>query len=570
LARQLHYNEASVGDFATRELAPGSPMNSGKKGTPVLDEATFQKLLAAAYVLQEHHDRSQPAEAAAPRPDNPDSDSDTSILAQIVEIQHEIQTNRLDLEATTNLIAERIVRITGAQGAAIGIMQDGQILYRAARGSLASQLGKTLRPEATLSANTVLHDVILRCTDASADFRVNPEITKRAGISSLISVPVLHGGKTGGALELVFSRKDAFHDQDVRTCQLMAGLVTEALTRTTEEEWRKGLAAERASMLEVLEKIKPQLARLANSPDAALELAKTAGAEAEDTLGPQPCENCGREMGPGELFCGSCGTSRASVSRNDLQSKWATLWNLQKAAQDLPPPPPVTEDPDALIEGLGKPDLRGALTEELSALEESAQPSSPERPTAEMATPDLSLAALLTDQADLAETDAKGPESRVWFRSIAVSPPARQLRNAWQKYSPFVRQHRGDLALGASLLLFLITILWAISAQKPTTSADSGNASATATAAPRKPNRKPAPPKLSFFDQMLVDMGLAEPPPAPSYSGNPDIPVWIDVQSAVYYCPGSDLYGKTPQGRIASQRDAQQDQFEPASRKVCD
>jgi hypothetical protein len=145
-----------------------------------------------------------------------------------------------------------------------------------------------------------------------------------------------------------------------------------------------------------------------------------------------------------------------------------------------------------------------------------------------------------------------------------------QLRSAWQKYSPFIRKHRGDLALGASAFLFLIAILWAVSSNKPTTSADSGTSPTSAAAAPAKPKRKPAPPKLSFFDQMLVDMGLAEPPPAPSYSGNPDVPVWIDVQSAVYYCPGSDLYGKTPQGRIASQRDAQQDQFEPASRKVCD
>ena len=46
----------------------------------------------------------------------------------------------------------------------------------------------------------------------------------------------------------------------------MAGLVTEALTHTAQGEWRKGVAAERASMLEVLEKIKPQLARLANKP----------------------------------------------------------------------------------------------------------------------------------------------------------------------------------------------------------------------------------------------------------------------------------------------------------------
>src|ERR1700740_2338988 len=119
----------------------------------------------------------------------------------------------------------------------------------------------------------------------------------------MIAVPVLQSGKTGGALELVFTRKDAFHDQDVRTCQLMAGLVTEALTRTVEEDWRKGLAAERASMLEVLEKIKPQLARLANAPEAALALTK-AQPDATANLEKSTCQHCGNELAAEELICG--------------------------------------------------------------------------------------------------------------------------------------------------------------------------------------------------------------------------------------------------------------------------
>ena len=369
-------------------------MNSSKKNAPVLDEATFQKLLAAAYVLQEHHDRSQPTELVSAQPENPDADSDTSILAQIVEIQHETQTNHLDLDATTSLIAERILRITGAQGAAIGILQENQLFYRAARGILADQLGKTVRPDATLSATTVLHDAILRCSDASSDFRVNPEIAKRVGIGSVISVPVLQDGKTGGALELVYSAKNAFQDQDVRTGQLMAGLVTEALTRTTEEQWRKGLAAERASMLEVLEKIKPQLARLANSPDAALTVTRNDLDKTDSVVEEPSCPNCGREMTPEELFCGTCGTSRASVSRNDLQSKWATLWNLQKAAQDAPPPS-VTEDPEALIERLARQDASDLPTQELATVSQKPEFPAPERSPDSVATASISEAQLV-------------------------------------------------------------------------------------------------------------------------------------------------------------------------------
>jgi hypothetical protein len=172
----------------------------------------------------------------------------------------------------------------------------------------------------------------------------------------------------------------------------------------------------------------------------------------------------------------------------------------------------------------------------------------------------------------LVPTPNQTGEARVWLHSIAVSPPAVQLRGFWQKTKSFARTHRGDLALGASVVRVPITHIWAVSPDHSTTSADTGKSTTANTGVVPKPKRKlaPAPPKLGFFDQLLVDLGLAEAPPAPSYGGNPNVPVWVDVHTALYYCPGSDLYGKTPQGKIASQRDAQQDQFEPASRRVCE
>jgi len=544
-----------------------------KNGGPVLDEATFQKLLAAAYVLQEHHDQTKPASPVESKTDGPDSDSDTSILAQIVETQHEIQANHLDLDGTTSVVMERIVKITGAQGAAIGILEDGMLRYRAARGILIEQVGKTVRPEGALSASTLLHDLILRCPDAGRDFRLNPEIAKRLGIASFISVPVLHNGKTGGALELAFAKADAFHDQDVRTCQLMAGLVTETLTHTAEEEWRKGVAAERASMLEVLEKIKPQLARLANSPDSALALSKEK-TEIESVLAEAPCQNCGNALAAGEVFCGSCGTSRATVPGKDLQSKWATLWNLKQATQGFSALP--EDAPDSVIRqssALGTDETATVQPEASDTFSQELESSPPETSNDSLALSD-NKADGLTEPAEnaLVPANAAKVEPRVWLRSIAVSPPAVQLRGFWQKTKVFARIHRGDLALGASFVLFLITIIWAVSVDHSTTSAATGSATPPVAGAQAKPKRKQVPlaPKLGFFEQLLVNMGLAEPPPAPSYSGNPNIPVWVDVHTALYYCPGTDLYGKTPQGKIASQRDAQQDQFEPASRKVCD
>jgi len=559
-----------------------------KDGGPVLDEATFQKLLAAAYVVQEHQDRHD-GEPSSDTKSHTGTDSDsTTTLAEIVETQHQIHSSHLDLAGAMNLVVERIRRITGAQGAAIGILDQDKIVYRAAAGSLSPQAGATLRPEATLSSATLVHNAILRCADAATDFLVNPELTRRLGIGSLIAVPVFHDGKTSGTLELVFAKPNAFHENDVRTCQLMAGLVTEALTHAAEEEWRKGVAAERASMLQVLERIKPQLARLAQEPNAGAS--PDTAAHAEVPLEASHCQHCGHELAAGEVFCGACGTSRSATPRSDLQSKWATLWNLKKIGsqlsaseeeQDLAEsvikavgsvePPSTESDSFILPEKPAAEDLSAASIEREALLgpdENFAAPAPPE---------ELAIRLEEPPEPEPIPVPEKKPEPRVWFHSIAVSPPAVQLKGFLEKQRGLLRKHPGDLALIAAAILFAITIIWAISSNHPTTSADPKNAqaatnAATAANAPPKTKRKPAPPapQLSLFDQFLVSVGLAEPPPAPTNTGNPNIPVWVDVHTAQYYCPGSDQYGKTPQGRIASQHDAQMDQFEPAQHKVCD
>jgi hypothetical protein len=80
-----------------------------------------------------------------------------------------------------------------------------------------------------------------------------------------------------------------------------------------------------------------------------------------------------------------------------------------------------------------------------------------------------------------------------------------------------------------------------------------------------------SPTQLTWFESLLVELGLAEAPArTPGYAGSPNVQVWVDVHTALYYCPGSGLYGKTPGGHFTTQRDAQQDEFEPATRVACE
>jgi DNA-binding NarL/FixJ family response regulator len=75
--------------------------------------------------------------------------------------------------------------------------------------------------------------------------------------------------------------------------------------------------------------------------------------------------------------------------------------------------------------------------------------------------------------------------------------------------------------------------------------------------------------EVRAMDQLLVSLHLKSIP-APDDSGNPDVRVWIDLHTALYYCPDSSSYGKTVKGKFTSQHEAQLDRFEPASGRPCE
>jgi len=132
--------------------------------------------------------------------------------------------------------------------------------------------------------------------------------------------------------------------------------------------------------------------------------------------------------------------------------------------------------------------------------------------------------------------------------------------------SRFWHARRVIFYLVVAVILVLVAIRWGMLS----------NHSAQATGAPiaagNALRHKSPADDLSFVRQNADQSGLAEAPEAPEnkYLGNPSTQVWVDSHTALYYCPGSDLYGKTPKGRFSSQHEAQLDQFEPASRRACD
>lgn len=80
----------------------------------------------------------------------------------------------------------------------------------------------------------------------------------------------------------------------------------------------------------------------------------------------------------------------------------------------------------------------------------------------------------------------------------------------------------------------------------------------------RKPEQE-----IPLVNSWFVRAGL-KPVMAPSFGGNPDAKVWVDLHTGLYYCAGDPLYRHTRNGRLARQSDAELDHFEPALRKGCE
>jgi GAF domain-containing protein len=584
----------------------GGKIVSEEKDKPVFDEQLLTTLLEAAYVLQEHNRELQAMElhvepqdlaaqdlapqqnAASPAPGNENAESGTAprdytfTLGQIVETQHQIQVRQLELESALSLVAERAAEIARATGASVGILDGRKVRYKAVSGLMTLPAGAEVAMEKALCVACLRTGQVIRCADVNAEFLLDIEECHRRGIQSMIAVPVYHDGGIAGGLELYYAGTQAFTEQDVHTCQLMAGLVTEALARDEELAWKRSLATERAAMMDALEKLKPRLAGFANSSAVRGSAPRTVAPARATSHSAFRCTACGNELVGEEQFCGECGSPRGAVTPM-LEPAEQRLHNTETAERRNGS---GVHQNELATTGMEQSESRKALAEPVEenvpALSAATEPQAGEGETALQ----------FSETAPLAETTETAGEIRIlpepaieeneevpansklvkaqlgaWTSAATTRAFLEQLTPARSgAFARFWNARRGDFYLAIAVILVACVIRWGLWPD--------GSVSATGnpTAATAAANHKPAvDPDLSLFDRMLISLGLAEAPEAPADSGgNPDTTVWVDLHTALYYCPGTDLYGKTPKGKFTTQRDAQLDQFEPAYRKACD
>src|SRR5215470_13887036 len=139
------------------------------------------------------------------------------------------------LDEVLQLVAERALTITGADGIAIALAEGDQIICRASAGTMAPDRGVRLDSRAGFSGACFRTGRIVRCDDSEKDARVNVEACRRLGTRSMVAVPLLGQESVVGLLEAFSTEPYGFDDADVRSLNLLAELILAALKPEDED-----------------------------------------------------------------------------------------------------------------------------------------------------------------------------------------------------------------------------------------------------------------------------------------------------------------------------------------------
>jgi putative methionine-R-sulfoxide reductase with GAF domain len=132
------------------------------------------------------------------------------MLSQVEAVHREIRESGADRDAVFQFIIAHALRLTGADGAALAFLTQGNLICRARAGEPAPPLGTPVDRKQGLSGECVRSAMIIGCQDTENDSRVDRETCRELGIGSMLVVPMFSGYHVVGLLQVFSSRPHAF------------------------------------------------------------------------------------------------------------------------------------------------------------------------------------------------------------------------------------------------------------------------------------------------------------------------------------------------------------------------
>jgi len=150
-------------------------------------------------------------------------------LAELEKEEHFV------LDEVLQLVAERAITITGADGVAIALAENDEIVLRAGAGTVRPGLGARIDRDSAFSGSCFHTAQIARCDDTENDPRVNREACRQLDARSIVAVPLCGRRQVIGLLEAFSVLPYGFDDRDVNTLGLLAELLLGALKPEDED-----------------------------------------------------------------------------------------------------------------------------------------------------------------------------------------------------------------------------------------------------------------------------------------------------------------------------------------------
>jgi hypothetical protein len=495
-------------------------VRTSAKQKPMLDESSFQQLLEALYVVQQHNDDKK----SAPRLDHVESPPSRSIetaqvLAQVADLGCMLRAGAFDVVGTERLITDRLLEMLEAAGVSLSVVTDGYLDCVAESGAAAKIPGSSIASHSLVATERLKAGAVFDSRDTQTDIRLDIGICTKLGVGSLIAAPVFRFGELSGLIEARWTRARTFDEAELAACRLMATFVSGLLERrimlAEPGSASAAIASESivglgvgppsviASELEARAvETRPQESEASSVNGQAAESDATSEIPAQPKTTAESCRICGHSFTADELFCGRCSMPRLAAAPGEgLQSKWAALWYLQQSKAGS------TQSEGSTAGG----DRAHWTSQSTGSRESVAAPSfiPPLEPGVEP------LAARIAAR-------TQPPRYRAALRRMRVRDVM--------------------LLLVTASLTFGVISAWPVSPNRPT-----------------------------WLESAMVRLGLRDAPPQiTSHQGNPEVSVWVDSGTSRYYCPGSNLYGKTGKGEFLTQIEAQQKHFEPGDTAGCE
>src|SRR3569833_1704730 len=143
-----------------------------------------------------------------------------------LSLLEELSTCPPDVPEILALVTNRVIELTGASGAMIGVHDGGDLVVRTAAGTAASLLGRREPATQTQSGLVFASGAALLCSDTRREARVDPSRFEGLDITSLAIVPFQGADRSRGVVIVASPRPGQFGQEDEQVLSVVCRALT--------------------------------------------------------------------------------------------------------------------------------------------------------------------------------------------------------------------------------------------------------------------------------------------------------------------------------------------------------